>query len=207
MVFCQCGTKMYVPSNTPKYVCYSCRIKIPIIDLENVFRDELKGYFVNSKNVAEYVNGANRAVGDKSQLFASLKSEQGRVKEEIESTFRLYHSGGLSADQFRVRFAPLDQRQKEIEAELPRLEGELAYLKIDGLSAEQITAEASDFYDRWPKMIPEQKRSYVESLVKTIVVSKDEVAINLCYLPSFENMAESQRRVPVMSMPSSNSSA
>jgi site-specific DNA recombinase len=43
-VYCACGEKMYVRSNTPKYVCMKCRTKIPIVDLDQVFQHELEAF-------------------------------------------------------------------------------------------------------------------------------------------------------------------
>jgi site-specific DNA recombinase len=45
LAHCSCGHKMYVKANNPKYFCRSCRNKIPIVDLENIVREELKAFF------------------------------------------------------------------------------------------------------------------------------------------------------------------
>ena len=115
----------------------------------------------------------------------------------MESAFRLFHANGIDVDGFKARHQPLEERRKQIEAEMPRIEGELAFLKVDGLTAEHIMADAKSFYARWPKMTQDEKRGIVESLVRSIVISKEEIAINLSYAPSSENMTERQRSATV----------
>lgn len=187
-----CGKKLYVPSNTPKYTCFECRTKISVVDLEALFREELKGYFLNPKEMSDFLNRTDSAVADKTKLLETLRREQQTLKQEMDATFELYQAQGLSIDQFKERYKPLDVRKLQLAAEVPRVEAELAVLKIDGYSAETIKADALELYANWPKMTPEQKREIVEMLVKSIVVSDEDVVLNLCYQNSSKKLTEEQ---------------
>jgi len=76
---------------------------------------------------------------------------------------------------------------------VPRLQAELDALKINQLSSEEIIAEASDLYGRWPHLSFEEKRRIVESITEKIVIGKDDVSISLCYLPSYEELTKKHR--------------
>lgn len=190
---CECGKKMYVPTNSPKYVCTACRNKIPIVDLENVFIEELKNYLMSPEQVANYLKGANGAIREKAGLLETLRGDLQKVKQEADQTYQLYLGGGLTVAQFKERYQPLDTRKRQLEDEIPRAEAELDVLKIDEFSSEQIMAEARDLHTRWPKMNQDERRKIVETLVKDIVIGRGEITLNLCYLPSFEEMTNGQR--------------
>lgn len=84
---------------------------------------------------------------------------------------------------------PLEERRKQLETELPRLQAEVDILKVNNLSAEEIAAQASNLYDRWQTMPPHEQRELVEVITDKIIIGKDEITINLCYAPSCKDMA------------------
>ena len=57
-------------------------------------------------------------------------------------------------------------------------------MKIQYLSRDEILSEAKDLYSRWPSLASEEKRSLIENITEKIVIGKDDVTIDLCYLPS-----------------------
>jgi len=195
LTFCSCGSKMYVPSNTPKYVCSTCRNKIPIVDLESIFLDELKAYLLSPERLAEYLKGANAAIADKARLLEGLKRDLQKVKQEAERIYRLYMDEGMTTKQFKDLYQPNDARKTQLEEEVPRIEAEVDLLRIEGLSSEQIIAEANDLHGAWPTMSVEERRNVVELLVKKVVIGEGEIDISLCYLPSFKDMSNEQRNV------------
>lgn len=79
LAFCQCGNKIYVPSNSPKYVCQKCRNKIPIVDLEGIFREELKSYCLSDNEIGAQLDDGTDTLKEKEQLLETSRKELARV--------------------------------------------------------------------------------------------------------------------------------
>jgi site-specific DNA recombinase len=76
-VVCECGTKMYVPSNTPKYVCQKCRMKMVASDLEAVYREQLRDLFVSEEAVRGQLEAADGQLKEKEALLSILLPRRG----------------------------------------------------------------------------------------------------------------------------------
>ena len=194
VTFCACGEKMYPPSNSPKYICRTCKNKIPSDDLEGVFQEQLKQFFLSPTDLAAYIEQADDTIRAKVELRESLEAEHARVRQEMDKVYRLYVADGISVDGFKHTYAPLEEREKQINDELPRLQAEVDWLKIQQLSRDEVLTEAKDLYSRWHQFTAEEKQRIVETVVERIVIGKDDVTIELCYVPSAsEIMAKGQR--------------
>ncbi|MFO7951234.1 MAG: hypothetical protein R6U91_00250, partial [Bacillota bacterium] len=92
-------------------------------------------------------------------------------------------------------YKPLEERLNQIGKQIPEIQGEIDFLKIQYLSKDEILNEAKDLYSRWNGLTVEERRKIVESITEKVIVGKEDVTINLCYLPttSPELVASSQR--------------
>ena len=87
--YCECGMKMYVRSNCPKYLCQNCNNKIPIVDLDAIFYEQLKGFFVSPEDISEHLAKADENIANKRRLLSGLQAEQSKVQEEISRVYAL----------------------------------------------------------------------------------------------------------------------
>lgn len=183
-VYCTCGRRMYVPSNTPKWVCYGCRNKVPIQDLEAVFAERLKALVFSPDEIDAHLREAEATIQGKRKQLALLERELEDVKEESDKLYRLYLDGGLPVPAFRERNDPLEERKEQLRLQVPRLKGEIDFLVIRQLSSSEVLTEAQSLYEKWDTLSFGIKREIVESIVERIEVGEGEVEITLSCLPN-----------------------
>jgi site-specific DNA recombinase len=182
-VYCTCGEKMYVRSNTPKYVCMACRTKIPIVDLDQIFQGQLREFTLSPEAIASYLAQGSEAVSEKEELLGALLRERERLTKEADKLYRLYQEDALTVDGFRERHRPLEERLAGLGSEIPRLQGEIDFLKIRSVMQDEIVNRTRDLAEEWLTMDLPQKRAVVEALVERITIGKDTVEIDLASLP------------------------
>lgn len=193
IVFCGCGERMYVLSNYPnKYVCRKCRNKITVTDLEAIYLDQLKDFFMSPQEIEKYLAGAEETVKERMDLLRTLERDFQKVKGEMDQIYNLYVDKQITSEGFGKRYLPLEEKEKQLEEGIPKLQAEIDFLKITYLSSDQILSEGKDMYESWPQLNAEEKRKLVESMTESIVVKKDEVEVNLTYFPSSEKLAKGQ---------------
>ncbi len=193
---CECGSKMYVPSNSPKYICQKCRNKIGEEDLEVIYQEQLKSFFISPDDLRKYLSKADENLKEKEELLSNLISEQLKIQKEMDRLVKLNYEGEIPSKGFGRHYTPLEERLGQIDNQLPELQGEIDFLRIQYLSSDEVFTEAKNLYDRWEKLTFEEKRLIVENITDKIIIGDTEISINLNYLPnSFEMMAERQRTV------------
>jgi site-specific DNA recombinase len=201
LIFCHCGNKMYVPSNSPKYTCYKCRNKINVRDLEEIFHHQLKSFFFSPEDISHYLEQADHVIKEKTVLLQTLTEEENKLRREMDKIYQLYIDDQISKEEFGRRHRPLEERGKQIEDQVPELQAEVDFLKVQYMSSDQILHEARDLYSRWPELDEQEKRKIIEGITEQVIVGKEDITINLCYIPTSSELVASGRHNPTDSWP------
>ncbi|MDR5728911.1 MAG: recombinase family protein [Terriglobia bacterium] len=180
---CACGAKMYVWSQSPKYICPKCRNKIPMSDLEAIYRDRLTEFVMSPDQITAHAEAANETVREKQNLIEAAQVELKRIETEDDRLYQAYIADEISKEDFGRRHRPLSERRDQLEAELPRLQAELDVMRISGMAETVALADASDLAQRWDQFSQPEKRQLVETITDAITIAKEEVTIDLLYLP------------------------
>lgn len=176
---CSCGKRMYVPTNMPKYYCQSCCNKIPSLALEMIFQEQLKSFYFSDAEINKYLNRAETEILQLGAQAEILDAEQQQNGREMDRLYRLYMAEGMSIEEFKRRYRTLEERQKQISAELPSLRVRMESSEQQIRKSGEIISEARDLYSRWASLSHDEKRQIIEAITETIKVGRDEIDITL----------------------------
>lgn len=183
VVTCACGEKMYMRKLSPKYICKKCKNKIEPDILEEVFREQLRSFLFSDVEIQKKIDADKRLIEDKKKLLLALKTENQRLKEKIDGVFELYYDGKVDKDGFEIQYAPLHTEQQQKLKEITEVESSIDALSINTLSSDQVLHDAKNLYNQWENFSKDDKKRIIETVVKNIKVGKDDIEIELAYLP------------------------
>lgn len=189
---CECGNKMYVPSNSPKYTCSKCRNKIPVRDLEAIFKEELRAFVFSPDEIFGHVQAGNEQVQSFENLITSMEAEQKKLTGEADKLIELYQGNVLDKKAFGVRYEKLRVRLEQIGEELPELQAKRDVLKISLASREEVLTGSKDLVERWDTLEHPDRRQVVEAILDRVVVGNGEVEFNFLYNPGLASSPNSQ---------------
>jgi len=182
-VECSCSGKMYIPSKSLAYVCRKCHKQIDKNDLESIYIEHLKEFLVSKEEIEKYVLEANEAFQNKTRELQLLESERKKVKNEMDKLYDLYISDSIGKPGFERKHRPLEERLIQIDTQIPNLQGMVDAIKQTNLSSQQITEETGRLFQRWDKLKKDEKMKIIETITEKIIVSDNEVELQLHYLP------------------------
>lgn len=184
---CHCTeANMYVPSNSPKYVCRKCRNKILAEDLEAIYHSQLKSFVISDDLINDHLSHSTSLLKEKEVLLTSLANEAKGLKERLDSLIDLHAKGQVPTDGFKEHYDPLFQQKKQLDEKVLELQTEYDYLRTHLPSKDEVLIQVKDVYSRWNALSFDERRSIVEIITESIIVGDDEIEINLRHFPNPE---------------------
>lgn len=191
-VSCSCGNMMYVYTESPIYKCKQCKRKIAVQDIDDIYHQQLKHYFMTETDIETYNSKTFSFIAEKEALLAVMKNEYDKLLKKTEELTNLRIGGELSKEEFSRFYTPTEKQLRQLEAQLPEIEAEIDIKKIQSLSSDVVLQEARDLYNNWNLLSFEEKRSIVETITKHIIIDEETIDISFDFLPtpSFSEIPE-----------------
>jgi len=198
-IWCGCGSRMYERKNTGKFHCRKCNRKVPVDAFEQRMREELHDFYGSPQQVAKRLEDAKKHLVENEQELAALQNQVHKAREEMRRMVNLYAKGHLTEQAIGNFCKPAEEQLNQMLARLPKLEAEVARLKVKQVSSEEVAHEAQTLYEKWPKLDIDRRRSIVETVFERIELKDGEngrtkIAITFSGLPSSEELCINQQR-------------
>lgn len=204
-VTCSCGRRMYVFHQAPVYHCKVCKNRIMEDDIDEIYHDQLKSFLFTDSDLATFQSQSDSILAEKQALITVIQSDLNQLQKQASEYVTMRVNKELTPIRFQEYYKPLEERITQLEKQLPILQAEIDFLRIQQLSSDTVLQEARNLYEQWPQLPFEEKRNIVETITESIVIDKHDISISFSYLPAplLQNGGNKQRNF-IPALPFSN---
>jgi len=180
---CHCGSKMYPYNSHSAYSCKKCKNKMPMLVLEEIFKEQLDNFVGSSEEIASALEQAQNYVNDKASELDVIQTEITKCKAQMDKVYNLYIDDKISANGFKEKYSPLEEQVKALKNSIEELENDLQFLEISDTQIEKIVSKGKSVAESWSSLSQENKRQVIESITEKIIVSENSIDISFTYAP------------------------
>jgi len=101
-----------------------------------------------------------------------------------------YVEGHITPQGFGDFYKPAEERLNQLLAELPKLQADVDFLKVNQISTEDVMVEANALYAKWPSLPLDDRRKIAEAVCEKIVIGHGEIDITYSHLPSSKELCK-----------------
>lgn len=179
ILFCgTCDSKMYKASDSQKYICKGCKkTRIHSSNIEDIYFEKLKSYLLSESESEKKSPGKDPLIKKNEDLLQSIISKSNILKSEMENLKKQKAREKISEKDFQILFKRKNEHYKNLENQIPEIEAEIDFQKIQSLSNETTLTEAQEICNQWPLLPVEEKHLIVEQLTEKITVHQEDVII------------------------------
>lgn len=189
-----CKKKMYVMANkwmkTPQYSCRACKTKIDEFYIFDQFKEGLKCMIVTPEQLKGSQESEGQAIAEKTKALVLLKKEAVNIGQKIDKLFNFVLDDKMNKDTFSERIIKMQKRKKQVEDEIPRLEGEIDFMKTSNIGKSHVLTQASTLYSLWDNIDMDNRVKIVKEILSQVIVTKQEVVFEFFYLSEFMELCK-----------------
>ena len=78
----------------------------------------------------------------------------------------------------------MEEKQNQVEQSIMEIQGQIDALRMQSLDNSQILYDARNLHSQWNAFTQEEKKSIIELITESIIIGKEDIAINLSYIPT-----------------------
>ena len=112
---------MYVPSGNPKYTCKSCKRKIHIDDIENIFKEQLTEFILSKEEVNRYFDGTHSTIDDRENEIENSKKKIETLNKKVANLFELHEKGQIETERFKEFYDIPNDQINQLKIRIPQL--------------------------------------------------------------------------------------